>query len=59
MAVAKLTDATGRKVTIRSVDAKSPTFGEDFLYVFPQNVRAARKENKAKLGSLSGVKKAS
>jgi hypothetical protein len=57
--LARLTDSSGRKVTVRSVDANSPTFGEDFLYVFTQNVKAARKENKAKLGSLSGAKKAS
>jgi hypothetical protein len=57
--VKRLTDASGSKVTVRAVDANSPTFGEDFLYVFARNVKAARRENKQKLGSLSGTKKAS
>jgi hypothetical protein len=57
--VRRVTSPTGDKVAVRAVDANSPTFGEDFLYVFTQNVKAARKENKAKLGSLSGRRKAS
>jgi hypothetical protein len=57
--VRRVTTASGEKVAVRAVDANSPTFGEDFLYVFTQNVKAARKENKAKLGSLSGRRKAS
>jgi hypothetical protein len=57
--VRRVTSASGEKVAVRAVDANSPTFGEDFLYVFTQNVKAARKENKAKLGSLSGRRKAS
>jgi hypothetical protein len=57
--VRRVTGASGRKVAVRAVDANSPTFGEDFLYVFTQNVKAARRENKAKLGSLSGRRKAS
>lgn len=47
----------GEKVTVSSIDGNSDTFAEDFLYVFARNVRAARKENKEKLGSPSGVKK--
>jgi hypothetical protein len=57
--VRRVTSLSGEKVAVRAVDANSPTFGEDFLYVFTQNVKAARKENKAKLGSLSGRRKAS
>jgi hypothetical protein len=57
--VRHVTAPSGAKVAVRAVDANSPTFGEDFLYVFKQNVKAARKENKAKLGSLSGRRKAS
>jgi len=57
--VRRVTKPSGEKVAVRAVDANSPTFGEDFLYVFTQNVKAARKENKAKLGSLSGRRKAS
>lgn len=53
----RVTDANGDKVTIRAVDAHSPTFGEDFLYVFTKNVEAARQENKRLFGSADGVKK--
>jgi hypothetical protein len=51
--------STGEKVKVLTVDAHSPTFGEDLLYVFKRNVQAARRENKAILGALSGVKKRS
>ena len=40
----------GRVTTIRVVDAASPTFGEDMLYVFRKNVEAARRENKRVTG---------
>lgn len=53
----RVTTADGQKVTIRAIDANSPTFGEDLLYVFSKNVEAARRENKALLGSPSGAKK--
>jgi hypothetical protein len=53
----RVTAANGEKVTIRAIDANSPTFGEDLLYVFSKNVEAARRENKALLGSPSGVRK--
>ena len=52
----QVTTESGDKVTIRAVDANSPTFGEDFLYVFSKNVEAARKENKRLFGSADGVK---
>lgn len=55
--VRRITGADGEKVTVRAVDANSPTFGEDFLYVFTKNVEAARRENKRLFGSPSGVKK--
>jgi len=51
----RVTTLTGEKVTIRSIDAHSPTFGADFLYVFTKNVEAARKENKRLFGSADGV----
>ncbi|MDY6924752.1 MAG: hypothetical protein ACK4JY_07815 [Brevundimonas sp.] len=54
----RVTAANGEKVTIRSIEANSPTFGEDLLYVFGRNVAAARRENKALLGTPSGVRKA-
>ena len=40
----------GKMTTIRTVDAASPTFGEDMLYVFRKNVAAARRENKRVTG---------
>ena len=51
----RVTDADGQKVTIRAIDANSPTFGEDLLYVFSKNVEAARRENKRVIGTASGV----
>jgi len=47
--------AAGETVTVRTIDANSPTFGEEFLYVFGRNVAAARRRNKAVLGTPSGV----
>lgn len=55
--IRRVTDSNGEKVTIRAVDAHSPTFGAEFLYVFTKNVEAARKENKRLFGSADGVKK--
>ncbi len=49
--------ADGLKTRVLAVDANSPSFGADFLYVFTQNVRRARKENKLRLGSTDGVNK--
>ena len=40
----------GKISILRTVDAASPTFGEDMLYVFRKNVEAARRENKRILG---------
>lgn len=45
----------GDKVAIRSIDANSPAFGEDFLYVFTKNVEAERRENKRRFGSADGL----
>lgn len=45
----------GETVTVRSIDANSPDFGEEFLYVFGRNVAAARRRNKEVLGTPSGV----
>jgi hypothetical protein len=52
--IRRITATSGEKVTVRSIDANSPTFGEDFLYVFTRNVEAARKENKRIFGSADG-----
>jgi hypothetical protein len=54
--VRRITATNGEKVTIRAIDANSPTFGEDFLYVFTKNVEAARRENKRIFGSPDGAK---
>lgn len=54
----RLTTPGGAKVVVASIDGNSETFADDLLYVFARNVRAAREENRKKLGSPSGVKKA-
>ena len=41
-------DRAGKKVILRSIDSDSKTLGEDFLYVFTQNVKKARSENKSR-----------
>jgi hypothetical protein len=51
-----ITDS-GEKARVLTVDANSESFGSDLLYVFKQNVRHARQENKAKLGSARGLTK--
>ena len=55
--IRRITDANGEKVTVRAIDANNRTFGEDLLYVFSKNVEAARRENKALLGTPSGAKR--
>lgn len=51
----RVTANDGSKVTVRSIDANSPTFGEELLYVFARNVERAREENKEIIGTRSGV----
>jgi hypothetical protein len=48
---------SGESARVLTVDANSTSFASDFLYVFKQNVRKARQENKERLGSARGVKK--
>lgn len=43
-------DAEGRRTTFRKIDAGSPTFGSDLLYVFGRNVAEARRENERVVG---------
>ncbi|RUY20517.1 hypothetical protein EN978_36325 [Mesorhizobium sp. M7A.F.Ca.US.001.04.1.1] len=44
--------STGGQTTImRSLDAESRTFGEDFQYVFSKNVAKARRDNKRATGA--------
>lgn len=51
----RVTTPDGDQVTVRSIDANSPNFGEEFLYAFSRNVAAARRRNKEILGTPSGV----
>ena len=57
VAVKTMSGKQGGKLRILTDDANSPSFSDDFLYVFTQNVRRARKENKEQLGSTSGAKR--
>lgn len=52
----KITSQDGDKVTVYSIDANSPSFGEEFLYVFSRSVAKARRENKRLFGSPNGPK---
>lgn len=45
---------SGEMKTIQIVDARSDTFGTDFLWVFRQNVAKARTENKRLTGFADG-----
>lgn len=42
----RVRDSDGQIKTLRTLDARSPTFGEDLRYVFGKNVAKARRENK-------------
>ncbi|KAA3509421.1 hypothetical protein GOZ78_21100 [Agrobacterium vitis] len=42
--------SSGQFVTVRTIDAKSQTFGQDLTYVFSKNVAKARRDNKAVTG---------
>ncbi len=46
-----VTTADGERLTVHTVNADSPTFGEDLSYVFKKNVAKARRENKRLLSS--------
>ena len=47
--------ASGKLVTIRTLDGQSDTFGRDLTYVFTRNVAKARRENKQVTGALDRV----
>jgi hypothetical protein len=47
----RVRDSAGNARTIRTIDAESPTFGDDLRYVFTRNVRKARRENKRLIGT--------
>ena len=42
---------SGERTRILSVDANSPTFGNDLSIIFQRNVAKARRANKKKFGS--------
>lgn len=46
---------SGERVRILSIDANSPTFGNDLSAVFERNVAKARRANKKKFGSPDRV----
>jgi hypothetical protein len=46
---------SGERVRILSVDANSPTFGNDLTVIFERNVAKARRANKKKFGSPDRV----
>jgi hypothetical protein len=45
----------GDRIRILSVDANSPTFGNDLSIIFERNVAKARRANKKKFGSPDRV----
>jgi len=50
VATKRVKSAEGKTVTLHTIDADSQTFGDDFSYVFRQNVKRARQENKRLTG---------
>jgi hypothetical protein len=50
----RLRTEAGEVVTVYAIDTNSPTFANDFLYVFAQNVKKAREENRERFGSPDG-----
>ncbi len=47
----RIRDVGGQVKTLRTLDARSKTFGSDFQYVFSKNVAKARRENKRATGA--------
>lgn len=45
----------GQILRVRSVSANSASFGSDFLYVFKQNVKRARKENRERVAARDPI----
>ena len=45
----------GRRVTVYTVDADSPSFADGLAFLFRKNVAKARRENKRLLGSPDGL----
>ena len=51
----RVRDTDGHVKTLRTLDAESPTFGEDLQYVFSRNVAKARRDNKRVTGTTDVV----
>jgi hypothetical protein len=47
----RIRDAAGQVKILRTLDARSRTFGDDLRYVFGKNVAKARRDNKKAVGS--------
>jgi hypothetical protein len=47
----KRKSAGRKKVTMRTLEGSSPTFGADFQCVFAKNVARARRDNKQVIGA--------
>jgi len=51
----RVRDADGQIRTVRTLDVRSATFGDDLLYVFGKNVAKARRDNKRVTGAADSV----
>jgi hypothetical protein len=51
----RVRDADGQIKTVRTLDVRSATFGNDLLYVFGKNVAKARRDNKRITGATDGA----
>lgn len=49
-------DSAGQSMQLFTIDARSPTFGDDLTYVYQANVATARLENRKLFGSEDGPK---
>jgi len=52
----RVRDSAGQPMQIYTLDARSPTFGDDLTYVYQANVATARHENRKLFGSADGPK---
>ncbi|MHB8529647.1 MAG: hypothetical protein ACYC8V_09085 [Caulobacteraceae bacterium] len=53
-----LSTHAGEKTRVFALDANSVSFGEDFLYVFKSNVKAARRKSKERRAAGARAKPA-
>jgi hypothetical protein len=51
----RVRDTEGQVKTLRTLDARSQTFGDDLQYVFGRNVAKARRDNKRTIGTADAV----